>query len=169
MCGRYVLVDKIEIIERSFKARYLGDYKPNYNISPGQTSLVLTDENPREIQLSQFGYSPSWAKKQMYLFNARAEGDSNKTDDPNFNGSKGIIIKPAFQKAIRSQRCLVIASAFIEGTTKEKLNKPYLVYLNSRPFAFAGIWNIWNGIHTFAIITTTPNELIQKSHTTGCR
>ena len=73
-----------------------------------------------------------------------------------------------FRKPIRSKRCLVIASAFIEGTTKEGLNKPYLVYLTKRPFAFAGIWDTWldpeteETINSFAIITTSANELLQK-------
>lgn len=62
----------------------------------------------------------------------------------------------------------MIASAFIEGTTKDGLNKPYLVYLTKRPFAFAGIWDIWSDpeteetIKSFSIITTSANELLQK-------
>jgi putative SOS response-associated peptidase YedK len=64
----------------------------------------------------------------------------------------------------------VVADAFIEGTTKEKLDKPFLVHLEKdrRPFAFAGIWDEWvdkssgEVVHSFAIITTTPTALLQK-------
>jgi len=40
-------------------------------------------------------------------------------------------LKPEFRKPIRSQRCLVVARAFIEGLTNEGLNKPYLIYLKN--------------------------------------
>ena len=55
------------------------------------------------------------SNEKMNLSNARAEGDSNKDNDQNFRGSKGIILKHEFRKPIRSQRCLIVASAFIEG------------------------------------------------------
>lgn len=171
MCGRFVLIDKIEMIEKVFNAKLAGDatlFSPNYNVSVGQKSLVVTDEDTKCLQHFQFGFTPSWAKKQMYLFNARAEGDHNKENNPLFHGAKGIIEKPAFRNSIRSKRCLVIASAFIEGTTMEGLDKPYLVHLKSRPFAFAGIWDSWTNpesqevIQSFSIITTSANELLQK-------
>jgi putative SOS response-associated peptidase YedK len=171
MCGRFVLVDKVEVIEKVFNAKLADEaslFSPNYNISVGQKSLVLTDEDPKHIQYFQFGFTPSWAKKQMYLFNARSEGDHNKENDPHFRGAKGIIEKPAFRNSIRSKRCLVIASAFIEGTINEGLDRPYLVHLKKRPFAFAGIWDSWTNpenkevIQSFSIITTSANELLQK-------
>ena len=105
----------------------------------------------------------------MYLINARAEGDHNKSNERDYSGDKGIIHKPAFRKAIRSQRCLVLADAFIEGTTREKLNKPYLIYLKGRkPFAMAGIWDRWvhpesnDEMFSFAIITVPANELLDQ-------
>ena len=171
MCGRFVLVDKIEVIEKVFNVK-LADgetlFSPNYNVSVGQKSLVITNESPQLLQNFQFGLTPSWAKKQMYLFNARAEGDHNKENDPNFRGAKGIIEKPAFRNSIRSKRCLIVASAFIEGSTIEGLDKPFLVHLKNRPFAFAGIWDSWTNpenqeiIQSFSIITTTANALLQK-------
>jgi putative SOS response-associated peptidase YedK len=172
MCGRYVLVQKIELIEQRFnvKAPEGLEYRPNYNIAPGSRAAVITNENPRELSLLRFGMTPFWAKKPMMLINARSEGDHNKEDDPGYNGAKGIISKPSFRKPIRSQRCLIIADCFIEGTTKEKLSKPYVVYLKERerPFAFAGIWDSWLNkdtgeiIKSFAIITTVANELLRK-------
>jgi putative SOS response-associated peptidase YedK len=172
MCGRYILVQKIETIEKRFNVTAPEglEWKPAYNISPGQLAPVITGGNKKELQLFRFGMTPFWAKKPMYMINARAEGDHNKDDNPNFTGAKGIISKPSFRKPIRSQRCLVIADAFIEGTVKEKLSKPFVVYLknNVRPFAFAGIWDEWVNeesgeiIRSFAIITAASNELLQK-------
>jgi putative SOS response-associated peptidase YedK len=172
MCGRYVLVQNIETIEKRFNVKSPEGYSwsPSYNISLGQMAPVITSEHPNFLDLMQFGMTPHWAKKQMYLFNARAEGDRNKENNPDFSGAKDIINKPAFRKSIRSQRCLIIADAFIEGTTKEGLSKPHLVYLQNkeRPFAMAGIFDEWKNIQTgesvrsFAIITTTANGLMQK-------
>jgi len=172
MCGRYLLIQKVEVIEKRFNIKVADDfeYRPSYNISPGSFAPVISSEDPRTLRLYQFGMTPFWAKKPMYLFNARVEGDFNQDNDPEYKGAKGIISKPAFRKAIRSQRCLVIADAFIEGTVREKLSKPFLVYLRNkeRPFAFAGIWDSWVNTETgeitrsFAIITTVANELMQK-------
>ena len=170
MCGRYVVISKISEIEIQFGVNALGPYNPNFNIGPGSLAPVITDKDPDKLQFFHFGMTPFWAKKKLYFFNARAEGDHNKDNNPDYHGAMGIISKPSFRKAIRSQRCLVIADAFIEGTTEKKLDEPFLVHLSKgrRPFAFAGIWDEWVDKETgeiyqsFAIITTTPNSLLQK-------
>ena len=172
MCGRYILVQKAGILEKRFgviipDAIHL---TPSYNIAPGKLAPVITNDRPHEIQLFRFGMTPSWMTKPRLFVNARAEGDHNSDNNPNYNGAKGIITKPAFRKPIRTQRCLIPADAFIEGPEKEKLNKPFVVYLRDkvRPFAFAGIWDCWKDpesgelIYSFAIITTVANELMQK-------
>lgn len=172
MCGRYILVEKAEVLESRFQALIPDGFQfpPSFNISPGQYAPVIVGVQPRRLVLMRFGLTPFWAKKDLLLINARSEGDHNPTDDPKFTGTKGIIIKPAFRKPIRSQRCLIPADAFIEGTTKEKLSKPFLIYLRNkvRPFAMAGIYDEWLNNDTqqivrgFSIVTTTPNELMQK-------
>lgn len=170
MCGRYVVISKISEIEARFNVKSVGPFAPNYNIGPGSKAPVITNKEPDKLNFFQFGLTPFWAKKKMYFFNARAEGDQNKENDPNYTGGMGIAKKPAFRKAIRSQRCLVIADCFIEGTTKEKLDKPHVVHLGKgqRPFAMAGIWDEWVDkqtgeiLQSFAIITTTPNDVLQK-------
>lgn len=170
MCGRYVVVSKISEIEARFGVQAPIDFPPNFNIGPGSMVPVIASDAPEIIQFFQFGLTPFWAKKRMYLFNARAEGDQNSDNNPEYRGAMGIISKPAFRKPIRSQRCLIIADAFIEGTTAEKLDKPHLVHLgkDDRPFAFAGIWDEWvdresgEVVRSCAIITTVPNALLQK-------
>ena len=144
------------------------DFETNKIIVPGSKALVITNERPRVIQDFIFGFTPAWADKLKYIINARAEGDNNMENSPDYTGGKGIINKPFFRKAIRSQRCLVIADTFIESTGKKEQKKSYNVYLkeNENPIAFAGIWDKWRNketgeIHdTFAIITTRPNQLM---------
>jgi putative SOS response-associated peptidase YedK len=171
MCGRFILVQKLETLEKRFNvtAHFDVPLQPAYNIGAGRFAAVVASDNPRALQLMRFGLTPFWSKTDKYFINARAEGDHNSDNDPAFNGAKGIIEKPAFRRSIRSRRCLVIVDAFIEGTTKEKLSKPFVVYLRNkvRPFALAGIWDEWTHpqtgeiIRSFAIITTVPNALMQ--------
>jgi putative SOS response-associated peptidase YedK len=171
MCGRYVVIEKLAAYESRFNAvTKQTDIQclPNYNVSPGNFAPIITGDKPHEIQFFRFGFTPRWATKPMYLINARSEGDNNREDNPDYHGAKGIITKPAFRQAIRSQRCLVLADYFIEGSVVEKLKKPYLVYLKRRPFAMAGIWDEWVNketgeiIQSFAIITTPANSLLRR-------
>ncbi|MGL1886919.1 MAG: SOS response-associated peptidase [Reichenbachiella sp.] len=171
MCGRYTTVTRINAIEKRFnvKAEKPELYIPNTNVSHGNFAPVITNEKPNELQFFQFGFTPHWADKPSFMVNARSEGEFNKADDPNYTGSMGIINKPMFRQSIRSKRCLVPADCFIEGPKKEKLNKPYVVYLKEgmRPFAFAGIWDEWINketgevLHSYAIITTVSNDVTQ--------
>ena len=172
MCGRYILVQKLEVIEQRFNARTIENinYSPSYNISPGKKGLIIINESVKKIESAIFGLTPHWSMKPMYLFNARAEGDRNQENDSNYRGAKQIILKPAFRKSIRHKRCLVIADAFIEGTTQEGLSKPYVVFLRNKqlPFAFAGIYDDWENPQTgqiirgYSIITTVANEFMKK-------
>jgi putative SOS response-associated peptidase YedK len=107
---------------------------------------------------------PSFSGIKNLIPFARAEGDHNKNDDPDYNGSKGIILKKEFRKQIRSQRCIAIVSAFIVQAD----NKYYLVHLKNRPFALAGIFDNWKEpnkeeiIHSFALVTVPANEILRS-------
>lgn len=172
MCGRYVSVSKVLAIEKRFqvKAEHPELYIPNVNIGPGQTGPIITSEEPGLLQFSHFGLIPSWSKKKMYLFNARAEGDHNQENSTQYHGSMGIVSKPSFRNLIRKKRCLIAADAFLEGPEKEKLSKPFVVYLKNkqRPFAFAGLYDDWIDQETgevyrsHSIITVWANPLMQK-------
>jgi putative SOS response-associated peptidase YedK len=178
MCGRYAVVTKVKVIEERFGVKVKKPkepkaevaFEPHANIGVGMFAPVITQAEPHELQAMQFGLTPSWAKKPMYLFNARMEGDHNKEDSPDYRGAKGIIEKPSFRKAIRSQRCLVVADAFLEGSKEKGLSEPFLVYMRKkeRPFAFAGIYESWynqltgDTIHGFAIVTSPANSVLQR-------
>ena len=172
MCGRYTTVSRIEAMEHRFEARFEkpGLYMPNPNLSPGERAPIITSDRPEVIQFFRFGMTPFWAKKRMYLINARKEGDHNRANDPSYSGAAGILQKPSFRKPISSQRCLVLADGFIEGPEKEKLRKPYYVHLQgaSALFAMAGIWDHWADpatgeiIYSFSVLTTTAGPLLQK-------
>jgi len=170
MCKKYVLASDLEKIEIRFNVLL----DPNtveipklYSASFADYSYVITSENPNVLQVFKFGMTPFFSTEPVSLINARAEGDKNSRDDPNYNGSKSIFLQTAFKKPIQSQRCLVIADAYYEWSDQ---NKPYLVFLRdkNRPFAFAGIYDRWIDpkskeiVSSFAIITTVANSLLQS-------
>lgn len=172
MCGRYVISSKYERIRAAFEHPILKgpDFDANLFVLPGEYVPVISSENPNRVELMRFGFTPSWGEKKHFAINARAEGDRNKDNDPNYNGGFGILQKPFYKTSIRQRRCLIIADAFIEGPAKEKLKKPYLIYPRNkqRPFAMAGVWDEWKNPetgqieHTFAIITYKSNDLMQR-------
>jgi len=161
MCGRYAIVTKVKKVEQRFG---LQPIDPNLfgtmpNISIGSLAPIIASDRPDVCRLMQFGLTPFWAKKKMYLFNARSEGDHNKDNNPHYHGTMGIIKKPSFRHAIRSKRCVVIADAFMEGSKKDRLNKPYLIYMREGrgPFAMAGIWDTWTDQETGEISVSPSN------------
>lgn len=171
MCGRFVQVVNIRKVQNTYGIELPDgmELEGSYNVAPGDYAYVISSSDPKTLSRYRFGMTPFWAKKPMYLINARAEGDSNKENDTEFRGSKGIIKKPAFRKPVRSQRCIVIANAFIEGPEKEKLNKPYVIARKDKLYlSLAGIWDTWvdkdtgEEINSFAIVTTVANEITSK-------
>jgi putative SOS response-associated peptidase YedK len=138
------------------------EYVANYFIRPGDSTWVITGENPKLMQRFRFGLE-GFCTVQPFL---RAEGKRNSNDDPHYRGSNAIFLQPGMNRLIRSRRCLILADAFITG----KPESPYLVYLlnKKRPFCFAGLWNhtiaeeTGADVFSFAIITTVSNPFISS-------
>ncbi len=127
-------------------------------MAPGQPIAVVRDHLIKKVDLIKWGLVPAWAKDPMIghkLINARAET---------------IAEKPSFKQAFFRRRCLILADGFYEWKTEGTRKQPYLFKMvDSKPFTFAGIWETWRDragveIATCAIITTTPNGLIEKYH-----
>jgi putative SOS response-associated peptidase YedK len=84
--------------------------------------------------------------------------------------AEGIEHKPAFHEAFERRRCLVPANNFYEWKNTERGKQPYAIGLADRGImALAGLPENWHSpagewIRTFAIITTTPNELCAELH-----
>jgi putative SOS response-associated peptidase YedK len=80
-----------------------------------------------------------------------------------------ILEKPSFRNAFKSRRCLVLSDGFYEWK-KEGEKTPYRIMMkDADSFAMAGIWEKWGSpegevIHSFSIITTGPNSLMEKIH-----
>jgi putative SOS response-associated peptidase YedK len=164
MCGRFSL--------RARAAAMLAEYfdiidapllEARYNIAPSQPVPVvrLTSGPPdpkRELVLMRWGLIPSWAKDAKIgnrMINARAET---------------LVEKPVFRGALQRRRCLIAADGFYEWQGTSKSKQPYFIrFRDDRPFAFAGLWDNWEGsnhsvVESCTIITTEANELVRPIH-----
>jgi putative SOS response-associated peptidase YedK len=101
---------------------------------------------------------PFWAKDIKVGFsniNAKAEGIEDK---------------PAFREAFHRRRCLVPVDNFCEWKKVAAGKQPYAIALaNQGLMALAGLWETWRSprgerVRSFAIITTTPNEMCAELH-----
>jgi putative SOS response-associated peptidase YedK len=84
--------------------------------------------------------------------------------------------KNSFKSAFKKRRCLIPADGFYEWQRGEKNQsgsgpkQPYFIRLETgTPYAFAGLWESWEGkdgrkIHSTTIITTEANELVGEIH-----
>ena len=160
MCGRYTRTNAPSRYADKFRAACNFYSKASYNVAPSQDILAAwtTLEGKRELTLLHWGLIPSWAKepKTGYsMINARAET---------------VATKPAFRHAFKRQRCLIAADGFYEWKPTEHGKQPYYIFLKDHePFAFAGLWEHWEGdghepIDSCTIIVTEANKAIEKIH-----
>ncbi len=161
MCGRFTLTTDPKKVSEAFNGIEVpSEIPPRYNIAPSQPIAVVANNNPQRLEFFRWGLIPSWAKDPKIgnrMINARAET---------------LAEKPSFKTAYKRRRCLIPADGFYEwrrspvGKTKIPM---YIKLHNDELFAFAGLWELWQGpdgsdILSCTIITTSPNELVAEIH-----
>jgi putative SOS response-associated peptidase YedK len=161
MCGRFTLTADINALQEAFPWLNIPpEITPRYNIAPTQPVAVVPNDGKNQLDYYNWGLIPSWVKDPEIggrMINARSET---------------LAEKPAFRTAFRRRRCLVLADGFYEWQKlPDNKNKiPMYIRLSSeKPFAFAGLWEIWNSkdgssILSCTIITTEPNDLMMSIH-----
>ena len=137
---------------------------PRYNGSPGQDHWVIrqnTETGERSLDHLLWGLIPYWVKEPAggrKPINAKAET---------------VASLPSFRDAYKRRRCLVPVDSFFEWRRTEGAGAklPFAIGMNDgAPFALAGIWENWKApgsetwVRTFAVITTTANELLSSIH-----
>ena len=157
MCGRYTDTkrDKQFLVRMGIEQAEI-DFVPRYNLAPTQSAAVIAcaaDGRP-ELRRSRWGLIPFWAQDEKIgsrLINARAET---------------IATKPAFRSSFRKKRCLILADGFFEWQKVPGGKQPvYIRMRDGTPFVFGGLWDRWNDLETFSIITVEPNALLSTIHT----
>ena len=163
MCGRFTLRASASVIAEQFALFEVPPFTARFNIAPTQSVPVirLGPERPeprRELVWLRWGLVPSWAQGPSVgsrLINARAETAADK---------------PAFRTAIRQRRCLVAADGFYEWQRAGRAKQAFFIHFrDDRPFAFAGLWEAWEGpqpsrLETCTLLTTEANDLIRPIH-----
>ncbi len=156
MCGRYTLtVDPKIIGERFHVTLDERDFKPRFNVAPGQDCPIVASAPERRLLFWHWGMTPRWWKyKSRSLINVREES----------------MVKPVFRRQFENSRCLVIADGFYEWKKDGKTKVPYrFTAVDGNPFAFAGVWEEdtdtgGNSLATFAIVTTAADKLMAPIH-----
>jgi putative SOS response-associated peptidase YedK len=164
MCGRARLSTDVSEIKLVFSIpphRPTPNFPPSWNVAPSDSLPVVRYEakaGERSLDLLRWGLVPHWAKDLKVGFaniNAKAEG---------------IETKPAFRDAFERRRCLVPVDNFYEWRKTAEGKQPYAIALaDRRLMALAGLWENWRSpagewVRSFAVITTTPNELCAQLH-----
>ncbi len=155
MCGRFTLTEDFNLLGERFAFRMPDiDWHPRYNLAPAQEALtVVATPERREARLMLWGMIPHWSKDRKIgyrMINARAET---------------LAEKPSFRMPLKKQRCLVLADGFYEWREEKGKKIPFrIVRRDGKPFAFAGLWDRWNEIQSFTIVTTNSNKLLSEIH-----
>lgn len=161
MCGRFILTADPGMLKETYPwLEVSGEFNPRYNVAPTQPVATVPNNGQNRLDFFIWGLVPSWAKDFSIgnrLINARAET---------------LAEKPSFRAAYRRRRCLILADGFYEWRreTTSKGKTPFLFRMKGdNPFAFAGLWEVWNSkdgseIYTCTIITTEANELVGQIH-----
>jgi putative SOS response-associated peptidase YedK len=163
MCGRYTLYSDKKAIEEQFRVTIADEdlIRPDYNAAPGTVRPVVLTKGTQDRMVGalKWGLVPPFVKDLTDwkpLINARSETVNEK---------------PSFRKAFQRKRCIVPANGFYEWKDFGDGKKiPFYIRLLDRDlFGMAGIYETHkesNGdeLHTFAILTTEANALMQPLH-----
>jgi putative SOS response-associated peptidase YedK len=86
--------------------------------------------------------------------------------------SETVATKPSFRNAFNNRRCLILADGFYEWKGEKGKRQPmYLTMPDGRPFAFAGLWEIWDNqgkeptpYRSCTILTRRASEYVMPIH-----
>ena len=159
MCGRFTQSQSIQTVAKEFQVEQVSsDLGPSYNIAPTQKVAVIITDGIKQLVPVRWGLVPSWAKDPSIgskMINARAETVTEKA---------------SYRNAFKKRRCLVVADGFYEWQKTGDAKRPIYIRLKSgKPFAFAGLYEVWKSpegkeVTTCTIITTEANELMKPIH-----
>jgi putative SOS response-associated peptidase YedK len=162
MCGRYKLQnpDWVEAdFSNTFPTLASAVRRPRFNIAPGQLVMALTAApGGRNLEQMKWGIKAGWKGGPSQLINAR--GEKLQTSR---------LWKPMLEHG----RCAIPADGFYEWKAAAQTGarkRPYLFTRNGGVgFWLAGVFRATGDTeslaeHECAIVTTSPNELVEGVH-----
>lgn len=160
MCARYTLSTDSNTLEVEYEAKVIDPFKPDNNIAPTDGGLIIRADRPHEIHNYHFGLVPWTAKDAKGGFKNVNARNNNLLSSPQW--------RPLMEK---HKRCLVLADGFYEWEKSGTEKLPWRFTVPERGvFAFAGLYSTWVNpstkefYHSFSIITTEPNALLEPFH-----
>ena len=135
MCGRFIGFRRLEQLLESFQIDVVDtEVITSYNVAPTQEVLAIAQyDEQNHLERYYWGLVPFWASDTsigIRMINARSETAPEK---------------PSFRAAFRKRRCLILADGFYEWKGAKGSKQPMLLTLPDKsPFAFAGLWEIWD-------------------------
>lgn len=160
MCYHTEQTKEAEAVEKKFKAtikeRDLFTSSNHYNGFAYPKTPVITNENPQQIQMIQWGLVPHWAKpdwNRNFTLNAKLETLSEK---------------PSFRNIIQN-RCLIIVDGFFEWQHIGKQKNKFEIGFQGELFALGGLYDTNNGEPTYTIVTTAAQGIMREIHNTKMR
>ena len=162
MCGRFVGFRPIEELMEHFPIDVADTHiTASFNVAPTQEILAIVRHDQRNhLEKLHWGLVPFWAKDRSVgnrMINARSET---------------VASKPSFRTAFKKRRCLILADGFYEWKGEKGHKEPmFLTLPDGSPFAFAGLWEIWddNGreetpYRSCTILTREASESVKPIH-----
>ncbi len=165
MCNLYSMTTNREAIIRLFRVGHnrAAAFEPRTAIFPGNAAPVVrtADDGDRELIVMTWGFVLAQRDKA-------AKRVTNARDDK-------IRTSAFWRSSFETRRCLVPVTAFSEPKGRAPAVWHWFARDVARtPFAFAGIWREFKGrlksdgedtaLTTFAILTTTPNDIVRPVH-----
>ena len=156
MCARYEVLNSFLIAQR-FHVRH-SEIVLTDNLDVRPTDWVPTITADRTLSPMRWGLVPAWppdTTRASTLINARSETVADK---------------PAFRRPLRTQRCLLPASAFFEWQGEPGAKVTWRIARQDGVwFSFAGLSETWvdpDGVPlpTCSLLTTTPIAEVSLLH-----
>ncbi|MFN4083771.1 MAG: SOS response-associated peptidase [Bacteroidia bacterium] len=124
--------------------------------------FVVSNQNPCEISLMQWGLIPFWVKTEQQAKEIRTNTLNAKCET--------LFSKPAFRCAAY-RRCILPVNGFFEWHTIGKNKFPFFIEPKEEEyFLLAGIFDEWTNLHTgelvqtFSIVTIQANKTLAYIH-----
>lgn len=159
MCGRYNVIDDPFLRELMRDLGIDAVLPTAVNMAPTEmVPVVLETDQGRALHRMRWWLTPSWSdgpSTRYSMFNAKSETVASSR---------------AFRGPFRRQRCIVPASSFIEWQSGAEGKTPWLVKPATGAFAFAAIWDSWQGegeegvLESCALLTTASVPDFEHIH-----
>ncbi len=150
MCGRFhnhvnAMHEWVEVLQDWPAGASLG-----YNVSPTQSVPIVGDGG---VRTARWGLVPRWEKSFFTKYpthNARLES---------------VAEKPSFRSAWQHSRtCLIPVGGFYEWRKEGTIKQPYFIHNPGELLVFAGLWEAWDDMLSFTILTTQARGNIAQLH-----